>query len=54
MNKLQLIMVCGLILAAGLSWQMASEAKLKNATAQNSAPAISNDVIPTLSVNEIN
>ena len=33
MNQLQFIMVCGVILAASISWHLAGEAKIKEATA---------------------
>lgn len=43
MKTLQLIIVCGVILAASVTWQLASEAKIKGSTAY--APPLPNDAI---------
>ncbi len=41
MNKLQLIMVLGVVLAAGLTWQVASQSKLEAAQQSFATSAVS-------------
>ncbi len=54
MNKLQLIMVCGVVLAAGVTFQVASNAKLNKASNLTATHAMAKESSSSLSVNKIN
>jgi hypothetical protein len=54
MNKLQLIMVCGVVLAAGVTFQVASDAKLNQASNLTATHAMAKETRSLPSVHDIN